>query len=244
MGVIQALIIVVVLIVAAWAVREILSRGPKKRAGPCVPAISNILLPAGRTSATIACCEGPDGECLGGYTSSYGTVALIPTTLTPSCPVQLLRPGQYAGALPSPVGNAPMTVDTAQLGRLYTAGTSCGDIQIAITRLCYPEGGGQASEMPSDPAACSGGIAVAQGAAPRTVACPGGLVLPTRRTLIPSDFSLATCQAACCYADLPTGGLVPSITIDAKSDAGATSPCAGHTLDELLFYQCAPPPAS
>ena len=240
MGVAQALVAVVVLIVVAWAVRGALAGRPQTKPGLCVPAIANVLLPAGQPSATIACCEGPDGECLGGHSSAYGAVVLVPTTTSPSCPVQVLRPDQYSAALPSPLGNAPVAVDMARLKGLYTAGTGCGGIQAAVTRLCFPASGASGS---SGPAACSGGIAVARGAVSRTVACPGGRVQPTRRALVPSNFSLATCQAACCYSDLALGGPVASATVNATADAGGASPCAGHALDELLFYQCVAAPA-
>ena len=232
MNLILAIIVVIVLVATGWAIKYILGRETEKT-GLCVPVVSNVLIPAGTSPASVACCLDQSGACLSGYTSAWGTVALIPTTLTPSCPVQILTPDQYGSILPSASGNQPVSLRMDQLGKLYTAGSDCGDIQAAITRLCYPTTGGY------DPSSCVGGIAAVQDDATQTITCSANQPLqPTRRMLVPGNFSKATCKSTCCYADLDTGGPVPSVSIDAKKDAGSSSPCAGQPIDEVLFYQC------
>jgi hypothetical protein len=146
----------------------------------------------------------------------------------------MLTPAQYAPFLSPAAGNTKGTANVAGLAKLYTAGSGCGDIQVAITRLCSPVGSKE------DPSTCQGGIAAVQGAMTQTVSCPGGTVQATRRLVMPGDMSKATCtggSSACCTHDLDVGGPVPSIVIDATTD-GTPSPCPGQPLTELLYYQC------
>lgn len=231
MNMLQALIVVLVLIATLMAIKYILGHKTKPT-GPCVSAVANIVLPAGGAATPIACCQDENGQCIDGYSSTYGSVTLVPTTISAACPPQALAQAQYSPYLSNPAGNAPGTADVSAMASLYTAGTGCGDIQVALTRLCAATG--------DTPAACKGGIAVARGATSQTVSCPGGAIQPTRRLIIPGDFSKTTCKggsSGCCFTDLAVGGPVPSVALNQAADSSPT-PCAGQPLDEILFYQC------
>jgi len=234
MNMFQAFMVVLVLIATLVAVKYILGRKTKPT-GPCVSAVASLILPAGASSAPVECCTGGDGKtCLPDYTSAYGTVTLVPTTISAACPPQTLAPAQYAGYLSSPAGNSTGTADVAGLGKLYTAGTGCGEIQVALTRLCSPVGSKE------DPSTCRGGIAAVQGSMSQTLSCPGGSVQATRRLVMPGDLSKATCAgggSSCCTHTVDVGGPVPNIVINATTD-GTPSPCPGQPLTELLYYQC------
>lgn len=239
MNMFQALMVVFVLIATLVTIKYILGRKTKP-AGPCVSAVANLILPAGGSSTPVACCTGSDGQtCMPEYTSDYGSVTLVPTKVSAACPSQALTSAQYAGYLSNPAGNTLGIANVTGLGKFYTAGSGCGGIQVAITRLCSPVGSGE------PPSTCRGGIAAVQGTMSQTVSCPGGSVQVTRRLVMPGDLSKVTCPggSSCCTHDIDVGGPVPNVVINATTD-GSPSPCAGQPLTEVLYYQCVSPPGA
>lgn len=236
MGIVQALVVVLVLIVAGWFLWRIV-RADRPGAGSCMVAVVNAVLQAGRLDASVPCCAAAGGGCLPGFATTMGTVALIPTKLSAACPIQKLDPSEYGVVIDDPGNNAPFPVNTAALAKMYRR-AGCGDIQVALTRQCYIPG-------LQDPTRCHDDIAAVRGSMSETVVCPSPQkekdpLLPTRRLLLPSVFSLTSCPEPMSY-DFPVGTPKASVTINAAKDAGGApggAPCQGHTLDEILYYRC------
>ena len=230
MGAIGTTILLVVLVVVVYAGYQIVAQHWVWPKPPCPNGLA-LFYPANKTVTVPAC---PAGT----VASSVGPVALLPTTLGPGCPVQIL--GAAAAGVGDPGDGLPFRMSTTDVGAKYTSGSRCGAVQVGLLRYCRAEG----QAFPGARSACTGtGIGAASGPAAITAA-PGGGCLPgggftvVRRAVAPLDISKAS--DVCPLVDMGGSNTeVTSLTLDPGADyPSASKKKCSQPLGEFVFYEC------